>query len=65
VLHRHRVDSLPIRIGRGYDNDLILDDDYAAPPRAGRAGRQGRLLLRDLGTRNGIVTRASACSRWR
>ena len=26
VLHRHRVERLPIRIGRGYDNDYILDD---------------------------------------
>lgn len=30
VLARHRFDALPIRIGRGYGNDLILDDDEAA-----------------------------------
>ena len=56
VLHRHRVDSLPIRIGRGYDNDYILDDAYAAPHHAlVEAGENGSLLLRDLGTRNGVV----------
>ena len=56
VLHRHRVDSLPIRIGRGYDNDYILDDAYAAPHHAlVEAGEDGSLLLRDLGTRNGVV----------
>ena len=27
VLQRHCVDALPIRIGRGYDNELILDDE--------------------------------------
>lgn len=56
VLHRHRVPALPIRMGRAYDNDFIVDDDYAAPHHAlVDAGPDGRLLLRDLGTRNGIV----------
>jgi hypothetical protein len=56
VLHRHRVDTLPIRLGRAYDNDFIIDDDYAAPRHAVvelDAGDQ--LVLRDLGTRNGVV----------
>jgi MFS family permease len=56
VLARQRVDALPLRIGRGYDNDLILDDDYAAASHAVLdRDAAGRLLLRDLGTRNGIV----------
>lgn len=56
VLHRHRVDSLPIRIGRGYDNDYILDDAYAAAHHAQvEAGEDGALLLRDLGSKNGVV----------
>jgi hypothetical protein len=56
VLHRQRVDSLPIRIGRGYDNDYILDDAYAAPRHAQvDAGPDGELVLLDLGTRNGVV----------
>jgi hypothetical protein len=56
VLHRHRVDALPIRLGRGYDNDFILDDDYAAPRHAVvEAGADGELMIRDLGTRNGVV----------
>jgi hypothetical protein len=56
VLHRQRVDGLPIRIGRGYDNDVILDDDYAAAAHAVvEQDASGRLLLHDLGTRNGIV----------
>ncbi|MGJ7914308.1 FHA domain-containing protein [Massilia sp. LXY-6] len=58
VLQRSRIGSLPIRIGRGYDNDLILDDDYVAASHALiELDAAGRLLLRDLGSRNGIVHR--------
>jgi hypothetical protein len=58
VLQRSRVETLPIRIGRGYDNDLILDDDYVAACHAViELDPAGRLLLRDLGSRNGIVHR--------
>ncbi|MEO7497807.1 MAG: FHA domain-containing protein [Massilia sp.] len=58
VLHRHRVDSLPIRLGRGYDNDFIIDDAYAAPRHALiEADEQGQLVLRDLGSKNGVVHR--------
>jgi hypothetical protein len=56
VLHRHRVDTLPIRIGRDYGNDFILDDVYAAPRHAVvEQDADGQLVLRDLGTRNGVV----------
>jgi hypothetical protein len=58
VLQRQCVDALPIRIGRGYANDVILDDDYAAPSHAVvEPDADGRLVLRDLGSRNGIVVR--------
>ncbi|HZX26059.1 MAG TPA: FHA domain-containing protein [Telluria sp.] len=58
VLHRHAIAQLPIRIGRGYDNDYILDDAYAAPRHAVvEEGPDGGLLLRDLGSVNGIVHR--------
>jgi hypothetical protein len=58
VLHRHQVGSLPIRLGRGYDNDFILDDAHAAPSHAViDADEEGRLVLRDLGTKNGVIHR--------
>ena len=58
VLHRHQVDSLPIRLGRGYDNDFILDDAHAAPRHAViEAGADGHPVLRDLGSKNGVVYR--------
>lgn len=56
VLHRHQVDALPIRLGRGYDNDYILDDDYAAASHAIiEADEQGQMVLRDLGSKNGVI----------
>jgi hypothetical protein len=56
VLQRRRVEALPIRLGRGYDNDFILDDDYVAARHARiELDEAGRLVLRDLGSRNGIV----------
>lgn len=58
VLHRHRVDRLPIRVGRGYDNDYIVDDAHCAPRHALiDLDEGGRLVLRDLGSRNGVVYR--------
>jgi hypothetical protein len=58
VLHRHQVDTLPIRLGRGYDNDFIVDDAFAAPRHAViDADPQGRLVLRDLGSKNGVIHR--------
>jgi pSer/pThr/pTyr-binding forkhead associated (FHA) protein len=55
VLQRQRVEALPIRLGRGYGNDVILDDDYAAAAHAvAELDAGGRLVLRDLGSRNGI-----------
>jgi hypothetical protein len=56
VLHRHRIDSLPIRIGRSYDNDVILDDQHIAAFHAIVAQDiEGAFLIRDQGSRNGIT----------
>ncbi len=56
VLHRQQIGALPIRLGRGYDNDFILDDAHTAARHAViDAEADGRLVLRDLGGRNGCV----------
>ena len=56
VLHRHRVDKLPLTIGRGYNNDFILDDAHTAPTHAVvELAEDGALVMRDLGSQNGIV----------
>jgi pSer/pThr/pTyr-binding forkhead associated (FHA) protein len=58
VLHRHQVNSLPIRLGRGYDNDFIIDDAHAAASHAViESDADGGLQLRDLGTQNGVVSK--------
>jgi hypothetical protein len=58
VRRRQRIESLPIRIGRGYDNDFILDDPHTAAEHAivENDGANG-LLLRDLGSQNGVIHR--------
>jgi hypothetical protein len=55
VVQRHPVARLPATIGRAYDNDVILDDPYAAPHhlRLERTG-SGELVLVDLDSRNGL-----------
>lgn len=56
VLHRQQLNALPIRIGRAYDNDVILDDDYVAPRHAlVDVDSHDKLVLHDLGSRNGVV----------
>lgn len=56
VLHRHQVGSLPIRLGRAYDNDVILDDAHTAAQHAViEAYDDAHLMLRDLGGRNGTI----------
>ncbi|WP_426174694.1 FHA domain-containing protein [Massilia sp. TWR1-2-2] len=64
VLHRHKVDALPIRLGRGYDNDFIVDDAHCAARHAiVEADEDGQLVMRDLGSKNGMVHRGKRTSR--
>ncbi|MBV7535412.1 FHA domain-containing protein [Duganella sp. sic0402] len=56
VLHRHKVAGLPIRIGRSYDNDIILDDAHSAASHAIiETDDHNQVVLRDLGSKNGTV----------
>ena len=58
VQQRQRIATLPIRIGRGYDNDFILDDAHTAARHAiVEDDGAGGLLLRDLGSQNGVIHR--------
>ena len=54
VLSRHRCDD-DARIGRAYDNDIVLDDPYVAPHHL-RIVRDeaGELFAEDLGSVNGV-----------
>ncbi len=53
--HRVRLGDRPLRAGRAYDNDLILDDPYVCPSHAELELAGDRLRVRDLGSRNGVV----------
>jgi hypothetical protein len=64
LLQRHLAGALPIRIGRGYDNDVIIDDAYIAPHHAlVELDGSGQLVLRDLGSRNGVIHKGRHCTR--
>jgi hypothetical protein len=53
---RQRVEALPIRLGRAYDNDFILDDSHASPHHAViQSGVNGGLEIHDLASRNGVA----------
>lgn len=65
VQRRERIAALPIRIGRGYDNDFILDDAHTAAQHAiVEDDGAGGLLLRDLGSQNGVIHRDSGKRKW-
>jgi len=49
-----RMDTLPVHIGRGYGNDLILDDPYLSPEHAILNETENGWLLEDRGSENGI-----------
>ncbi|ACE83830.1 FHA domain-containing protein [Cellvibrio japonicus] len=55
VQARHTCHQLPIRLGRAYDNDIILDDPHTAPHHAVIERNQlDELVLTDLESLNGI-----------
>ena len=60
VRHRSRLTMLPAVIGRGYECDVILDDPHVCARHAELARDDaGGLVLRDLGSVNGIRPRGS------
>jgi pSer/pThr/pTyr-binding forkhead associated (FHA) protein len=63
VKYRHQANSLPIRIGRGYDNDVILDDPQISAHHAIiEQTADGGLIIKDLGSRNAIRHKGSRCT---
>jgi type III secretion system (T3SS) inner membrane Yop/YscD-like protein len=55
VIARHRCTAPEIRIGRGYDNDIVLDDPSVAAAHLRIArNADGVLMAEDLGSANGL-----------
>ncbi|HZI13928.1 MAG TPA: FHA domain-containing protein [Myxococcus sp.] len=51
---RHRLERFPASVGRGYTNDVILDDPKVSPEHLRIERREdGALVLRDVGSHNG------------
>lgn len=62
VVARHRCVGPEVRIGRAYDNDVVIDDPYVAPYHL-RIARDaaGHLVAEDLNSLNGLfIDRQSA-----
>ena len=61
IAARFRLPQAEARIGRGYNNDIILDDPYVAAEhlRLFRDG-SGQLVVEDLGSANGVYLNGSA-----
>jgi FHA domain-containing protein len=62
VAARLRFAGPEVSIGRGYDNDVVLDDPYVAPRhvRVFRA-QEGQLVAEDLGSVNGLYLDRDRC----
>ena len=55
VVARHRCAGPEIRVGRAYDNDVVLDDPYVAPHHLRiHRSESGGWIAEDLGTANGL-----------
>ncbi|MET0357768.1 MAG: FHA domain-containing protein [Cellvibrio sp.] len=55
VQQRHKFTELPVRLGRSYSNDIILDDHHTAAEHASiELNEHGKLVVRDLGSHNAI-----------
>ncbi|MEX0958017.1 MAG: FHA domain-containing protein [Burkholderiales bacterium] len=55
VRSRQRIGANTVRIGRAYDNDLILDDPFVAAHHViVERDAEGNLFATDLGSRNGL-----------
>jgi len=57
VRERHKLEQFPVRIGRSYSNDIVLDDPYISPEHIEilRDG-EGNLLITDLKSENGLFS---------
>jgi hypothetical protein len=61
VATRTRVDTPEARIGRAFDNDVVIDDPHVAPHHLRiHRGEDGELIAEDLGTLNGLYAEHAA-----
>lgn len=57
VKERHKLHKFPVRIGRSYRNDIIIDDHYISPEHVEiLLDGDGHVLINDLKSENGVYT---------
>jgi hypothetical protein len=57
VRERHKLEHFPVRIGRGYHNDIIVDDPYISPSHIELlVDGNGHILASDLKSENGLFS---------
>lgn len=61
VAARERIDASEARIGRAFDNDVVVDDPHVAPHHLRiHRGEDGELVAEDLGSLNGLYSEHGA-----
>jgi hypothetical protein len=61
VASRNRIASDDARVGRAFDNDVVVDDPHVAPHHVRIfRGEDGELVAEDLGTLNGLYSEHGA-----
>jgi hypothetical protein len=61
VAARERIDAAEARIGRAFDNDVVVDDPHVAPHHLRiHRGEDGELVAEDLGSLNGLYSEHGA-----
>ena len=61
VQSRERIDAAEARIGRAFDNDVVVNDPHVAPHHLRvLRGEDGELVAEDLGTLNGLYAEHGA-----
>jgi len=61
VASRNRIASDEARVGRAFDNDVVVDDPHVAPHHVRIfRGEDGELVAEDLGTLNGLYSEHGA-----
>jgi len=56
VRERHHVNNYPCLIGRGYDNDIIIDDPYISPDHLSVNITENKIEAQDTNSTNGLFS---------
>ena len=55
IVNRYKIEEFPASLGRGFDNDIILDDPYVSPHHVSILPDENGWQIIDEDSLNGIV----------